>query len=160
MKLKNLLIGTFTILTLIGCGGSDESTVKKYLPGTYTRETESKNTAYYYKEITVKHLKGNEYRITCLDPDDISYIDKKVVVTPSTPDTFDIEISSIQLKQESNSIKQYYIKGFVTNIMSNGTTFSYANQGINKTTGMTLVVAKDIVELTVAGKDISSTRKK
>ncbi|MGY0395029.1 hypothetical protein [Fusobacterium sp. SYSU M8A802] len=160
MKLKNLLIGTFAILTLVGCGGPDESTVKKYLPGTYTRETEPKNTAYYYKEITIKHLKGNEYRITCLDPDDISYIDKKVVVTPSTPDTFDIEISSIQLKQESNSIKQYYIKGFVTNIISNGTTFSYANQGINKTTGMTLVIAKDIVELTVAGKDISSTRKK
>lgn len=162
MKIKNLLVGVVTILALIGCESSDEDTVKKYLPGTYTRETVPKNQAnYYYKEITIKHLKGNEYRITCLDPDEIYYsLDKKVIVTPRTPDVFDMEISSIQLKQESDSIKQYYIKGFVSNIISNGTTFSYANQGINKTTGMTLVVAKDVVELTVAGKDISSTRKK
>ena len=162
MKIKNLLVGVVTILALIGCESSDEDTVKKYLPGTYTRETVPKNQAnYYYKEITIKHLKGNEYRITCLDPDEIYYsLDKKVIVTPRTPDVFDIEISSIQLKQESDSIKQYYIKGFVSNIVSNGTTFSDVENGINNTSIINLIIGKNIVELTFAGHNISSTRKK
>ena len=104
---------------------------------------------------------GNEYRITCLDPDEIYYsLDKKVIVTPRTPDVFDIEISSIQLKQESDSIKQYYIKGFVSNIVSNGTTFSDVENGINNTSIINLIIGKNIVELTFAGHNISSTRKK
>ena len=64
MKLKNLLIGTFTILSLISCGGSDESTVKKYLPGNY--KINSKTGFRYLKELDIKHLKGNEYRIRCI----------------------------------------------------------------------------------------------
>lgn len=162
MKIKNLLIGSITILALIGCGSSDKDIVNKYLPGTYIRETVPKNQAnYYYKEITIKHLKGNEYRITCLDPDEIYYsLDKKVIVTPKTPDIFDIEISSIQLKQESDSIKQYYIKGFVTNIVSNGTTFSDAENGVNNTSMIDLIIGQNIIELTFAGHNISSQRKK
>lgn len=165
MKKSLKLCGALLLSTLlISCGSSDESTVKKYLPGTYIREIgkEKRNKSkYYYKELTIKHLKGNEYRITCLSQDDIYYtLNKEVIIKNETPDTFDIEISSIQLNQESDSIKQYYIKGFVTNIVSNGTTFSYADQGINKTTGMTLLIGKNTVEVTIAGKDISSIRKK
>lgn len=165
MRKSLKLCGALLLSTLlISCGSSDEDTVKKYLPGTYIREIgkEKRNKIrYYYKELTIKHLKGNEYRITCLSQDDIYYtLDKEVIIKNETPDTFDIEISSIQLNQESDSIKQYYIKGFVTNIVSNGTTFSYADQGINKTTGMTLLIGKNTVEVTIAGKDISSIRKK
>lgn len=165
MRKSLKLCGALLLSTLlISCGSSDEDTVKKYLPGTYIREIgkEKRNKIrYYYKDLTIKHLKGNEYRITCLSQDDIYYtLDKEVIIKNETPDTFDIEISSIQLNQESDSIKQYYIKGFVTNIVSNGTTFSYADQGINKTTGMTLLIGKNTVEVTIAGKDISSIRKK
>lgn len=166
MRKSLKLCGALLLSTLlISCGSSDESTVKKYLPGTYTRVLNKGDKRgvgnYSNKEISIKHLKGNEYRITCLDQDDIYYtLDKKVIVEARTPDTFDMEISSIQLNQESDSIKQYYIKGFVTNIVSNGTTFSYADQGVNKATGMTLLIGKNTIEVRIAGKDISSIRKK
>lgn len=158
------LCGALLLSTLlISCGSSDEDTAKKYLPGTYTRQVEKEKRhkiRYYYKEIAIKHLKGNEYRITCLSQDDISLKHGQEIIKNETPDTFDIEISSIQLNQDGDSIKEYYIKGFVTNIVSNGTSFSYADQGINKTTGMTLLIGKNTIEVTMAGKHISSIRKK
>ena len=166
MKKSLKLCGALLLSTLlISCGSSDEDTVKKYLPGTYTRilNKEDKRGVgnYSNKEITIKHLKGNEYRITCLDQDDIYYtFDKKVVVEARTPDTFDFEISSITLNQKTDSVAKYYIKGIVTNIVSNGTSFSDADEGINSTSILDLIVGKNLVEVTLGGNDISSIRKK
>ena len=36
-KSLKLFFGILLSVLLIGCGSSDEKTVKKYLPGTYTR---------------------------------------------------------------------------------------------------------------------------
>ncbi len=157
MKIKNLLIATTTILALVGCGSSDEDIVKKYLPGTYTRLNidDKKPVAFgFYKELTIKHLKGNEYRITCLDRDWYWNEEKP------TPDTFDFEISSVTLKQESDSIKSYKIQGFVSNVVNNGSTYSYADSGINESGGIDFIVGKNEVEVLIWGSGLSSTRKK
>ena len=158
MKIKNLLVGVVTILALIGCGSSDEDTVKKYLPGTYTRELKKGELVGfgYNKELTIKHLKGNEYRITCQGNDSIVWGEVEVL----TPDTFDFEISSIKLKQKSDSISEYTIQGFVTNIVTNGTTISYADQGINYKGGITFIIGKNTVETLIWGNSFSSIRKK
>lgn len=157
MKIKNLLVGAVTILALIGCGSSDEDTIKKYLPGTYTRiDIDDKQPVAFgfYKELTIKHLKGNEYRITCLDRDWYWNEEKP------TPDTFDFEISSITLNEKSDSINKYYIKGIVTNIVHNGSSFSYADQGINYSGAITLTIGKNEVEAQISGVGLSSIRKK
>ena len=157
MKIKNLLVGAVTILALIGCGSSDEDTVNKYLPGTYTRINidDKQPVAFgFYKELTIKHLKGNEYRITCLDRD-WHWNEEK-----PTPDTFDFEISSITLNEKSDSINKYYIKGIVTNIVHNGSSFSYADQGINYSGAITLTIGKNEVEAQISGVGLSSIRKK
>lgn len=157
MKIKNLLIGSATILALIGCESSNEDIVKKYLPGTYTRLNidDKKPVAFgFYKELTIKHLKGNEYRITCLDRDWYWNEEKP------TPDTFDFEISSVTLKQESDSIKSYKIQGFVSNVVNNGSTYSYADSGINESGGIDFIVGKNEVEVLIWGSGLSSTRKK
>lgn len=157
---KNLkLCGALLLSTLlISCGSSDESTVKKYLPGTYTRELKKGEMVGfgYNKELTIKHLKKNEYRITCQGNDKVFLGEIEVL----TPDTFDFEISSIKLKQKSDSISEYSIQGFVTNIVADGTTVSYAEEGINSTGGITLIIGKNTVEALVWGNSFSSIRKK
>lgn len=155
MRKSLKLCGALLLSTLlISCGSSDESTVKKYLPGTYTRYVNDKEPVAFgfYKELTIKHLKGSEYRIDCTGRD---WYGKSV-----TPDTFDFEISSIELDQKSDSIKKYAIKGFVTNVVTNGTTISYADSGINYTGGITLIVGKNTVETLIWGSGLSSLRKK
>lgn len=166
MRKSLKLCGALLLSTLlISCGSSDQDTAKKYLPGTYTRVLNKEDKRgvgnYSNKEITIKHLKANEYRITCLNQDDIYYsLDKKVIIEARTPDVFDIEISSITLNQETDSIKKYYIKGIVTNVVSNGTSFSDADEGINVTSILYLTVGKNLVEVTLGGTNISSIRKK
>lgn len=159
MKKSLKLCGALLLSTLlISCGSSDESTVKKYLPGTYTRELKKGEMVGfgYNKELTIKHLKKNEYRITCQGNDTLVWGEVK----ERTPDTFDFEISSIKLKQKSDSISEYSIQGFVTNVVADGTTTSYAEDGINSTGGITLIVGKNTVEALVWGKSFSSIRKK
>lgn len=163
--MKKLICGALLSVLFISCGSSDQDTAKKYLPGTYTRVLNKEDKRgvgnYSNKEITIKHLKANEYRITCLNQDDIYYsLDKKVIIEARTPDVFDIEISSITLNQETDSIKKYYIKGIVTNVVSNGTSFSDADEGINVTSILYLTVGKNLVEVTLGGTNISSIRKK
>ncbi|WP_291259321.1 hypothetical protein [Fusobacterium sp.] len=159
MKLKNLLIGTFTILSLIGCSGSDESTVKKYLPGNY--KINSETGFRYFKELDIKHLKGNEYRIKCIGNDSISgYINGPSKTIVETPDVFDFEISSITLNQKSDSVSKYYIKGFVTNILENGSTISYADNKINYAGAIILTIGKNEVQALITGKTIPAVRKK
>ena len=158
MKIKNLLVGSITILALLGCESSNDDIVKKYLPGTYTRELKKGELVGfgYNKELIIKHLKGNEYRITCQGNDSITWGEVEVL----TPDTFDFEISSINLKQKSDSISEYTIRGFVTNIITNGTTTSYADQGINYTGGITFIIGKNTIETLIWGNSFSSIRKK
>lgn len=159
MRKSLKLCGALLLSTLlISCGSSDESTVKKYLPGTYTRQLEKGEMVGfgYDKELIIKRLKGNEYRITCQGNDTLVWGEVKEL----TPDTFDFEISSIKLEQESASIKKYSIKGFVTNVVADGTTVSYAEEGINSTGGITLIIGKNTVEALVWGNSFSSIRKK
>ncbi len=159
MRKSLKLCGALLLSTLlISCGSSDESTVKKYLPGTYTRQLKKGEMVGfgYDKELTIKHLKKNEYRITCQGNDTLVWGEVKEL----TPDTFDFEISSIKLKQKSDSISEYSIQGFVTNIVADGTTVSYAEEGINSTGGITLIIGKNTVEALVWGNSFSSIRKK
>lgn len=166
---KKLNLCTALILStlLVSCGSTEESTVKKYLPGTYIKQHEKgENIGFgYHKEITIKNLKGNEYRITCIGNDKTRYArdeNSKVIEVKDikTPDVFDIEISSISLNQKSDSVEKYYIEGIVTNIVSNGTTFSAADKGINNTAILNFVIGKNIVELNLGGNALYSTRKK
>jgi len=111
---KLLKIAIFTLLTIlfISCGNSGENEVKKSLPGTYTEQVkEGEPIGFeYFKEIIIKHLKGNEYRIiSCIGHD-----------REATQDICDIEISFIELKEKSDSVQKYYIKGIVTNIVTDG----------------------------------------
>lgn len=76
-----------------------------------------------------------------------------------TPDTFDYEISSITLKEKSDSISKYYIKGFITNVVSDGSTYSYANYGVNHSGSLTLIIGKKDVEVMMSGSSLSSIRK-
>lgn len=159
MRKSLKLCGALLLSTLlISCGSSDESTVKKYLPGTYTRQLKKGEMVGfgYDKELTIKHLKKNEYRITCQGNDTLVWGEVKEL----TPDTFDFEISSIKLKQKSDSISEYSIQGFVTNIVADGTTVSYAEEGINSTGGITLIIGKNTVEALIWGDSFSSIRKK
>ena len=166
-KSLKLLFGILLTMLFISCGSSDESVVEKYLPGTYTKERKEGEKAPFgfYKNLTIEHLKGNEYRITCQDRDDedVRFIGGERVVTKitqETPDIYDFEISSIKLKQKSDSISEYSIEGFVTNIIENGTTISYANREVNYSGGMTLIIGKNTVEVLVWGNSLSSVRKK
>lgn len=159
MRKSLKLCGALLLSTLlISCGSSDEDTVKKYLPGTYTRELKKgKMVGFgYNKELIIKRLKGNEYRISCQGNDKVFLGEVEVL----TPDIFDFEISSIKLEQESASIKKYSIKGFVTNIVADGTTASYARKGVNGTGGITLIIGKNTVEALIWGDSFSSIRKK
>ncbi|WP_288875334.1 hypothetical protein [uncultured Fusobacterium sp.] len=159
MRKSLKLCGALLLSTLlISCGSSDEDTVKKYLPGTYTRELKKGEMVGfgYNKELIIKRLKGNEYRISCQGNDKVFLGEVEVL----TPDIFDFEISSIKLEQESASIKKYSIKGFVTNIVADGTTASYARKGVNGTGGITLIIGKNTVEALIWGDSFSSIRKK
>lgn len=158
-KSLKLFFGILLSVLFISCGSSDEKIVKKYLPGTYTRQhKEGESIGFgYNKELTIKHLKGNEYRITCLG-NDRHYSNGEVETL--TPDTYDFEISSIELTQKSDSIAEYYIRGFVTEIIGNGTTISYADFKMNHSGGITLIVGKNIVEVKISGTGLSSIRKK
>ncbi|SKA10900.1 hypothetical protein SAMN02745174_02570 [Cetobacterium ceti] len=159
--MKNLLFGLFVVLVFVSCG-SNESAVKKYLPGNYSQlNKEKKSIGFgYYKEVTIKHLKGNEYRINCTANDMKYYIDRKLTKVVKTPDIFDFEISSVTLKQKSDSIAKYYIDGFVTNIIENGTTFSEADRGINSVVIISLTIGKNEVEALIGGKSLPAIRKK
>ena len=158
-KSIKIFFGILLAILFISCGSSNESVIEKYLPGTYTRQhKEGEDIGFgYNKELTIKHLKGNEYRITCIG-NDRHYSSGKIEVL--TPDTYDFEISSIELEQKSDSISEYYIRGFVTNVIEDGTTYSYADSGVNKDGAITLVIGKDIVEAKIAGKTLSSIREK
>lgn len=159
MRKSLKLCGALLLSTLfISCGSSDEDTVKKYLPGTYTRELKKGEMVGfgYNKELIIKRLKGNEYRISCQGNDKVFLGEVEVL----TPDIFDFEISSIKLEQESASIKKYSIKGFVTNIVADGTTASYARKEVNGTGGITLIIGKNTVEALIWGDSFSSIRKK
>ena len=161
-KSLKLIFGILLSVLFISCGSSDEKIVKKYLPGTYTREVEkSQRHKFYYKKLAIEHLKGNEYRITCQDKDDIYYtLDKKIIEKVETPDIFDFEISSIEVNEKSDSVSEYYIRGFVTNVIANGTSYSYADQGVNYKGGITLIIGKNTVEAKISGLGLSSIRKK
>lgn len=157
--MKNLLFGLFIVLVFMSCG-SNESTVKKYLPGNYSQlNKEKKRTFGFYKKLDIKHLKGNVYRISCIDRDDITYINGKRTKVVKTPDIFDFEISSVTLKQKSDSMEKYYIEGFVINVVQNGTTISYANS-INKSGAITLTVGKSEIEALISGVGLPAIRKK
>ncbi|WP_300356921.1 hypothetical protein [Fusobacterium sp.] len=161
-KFFKLVCCTLLATLFISCGSSDESIVKKYLPGTYTQKQDLKSNFGYYTEYSVKHLKGNEYRISCVSNDTVyrnndGSIKERI---EKTPDVFDFEISSITLNQKSDSISKYYIKGFVTNVIENGTTYSSANKGINNTGAITLTIGKNEVQVLVAGESIPVVRKK
>lgn len=162
-KFFKLVCCTLLITLFISCGSSDESIVKKYLPGSYSRvhKKDSEIGFGYLKELNIKHLKGNEYRISCVGNDSTSgYINGPSKTEIKTPDVFDFEISSITLNQKSDSISKYYIKGFVTNVIENGTTYSFANKGINYTGSITLIIGKNEVQALVAGNSIPAVRKK
>lgn len=154
-----LFCGALLSTLLISCGSSNESVVEKYLPGTYTRQhKEGEDIGFgYNKELIIKPLKGNEYRITCVGNDKYSFGGKIKVLTP---DTYDFEVSSIELIQKSDSIAEYYIRGFVTDIIGNGTTISYADYEINYKGGITLIIGKNTVEAKISGDGLSSIRKK
>ena len=157
-----LLIGVMLLLSLISCN-SDESTVKKSLPGVYTRDIPKGEpiASGYDKEVIVKHLKGNEYRISCTGNNSYSSNSNgEEFVETHTPDVFDFEISSVKVKQKSDSISEYSIQGFVTNVVENGTTISYADDGINNDGGITLIIGKNTVEILIWGNSFSSIRKK
>lgn len=158
-KSLKLLFGILLTMLFISCGSSDESVVEKYLPGTYTRQhKEGESIGFgYSKELKIEHLKGNEYRVTCVG-NDRHYFGGRVEVL--TPDIYDFEISSIELTQKSDSISQYYIRGFVTNIVEDGTSFSDADDGVNEKTILDLIIGKNVVEVTIGGKGLSSVRKK
>ena len=154
-KSLKLIFGILLSVLFISCGSSDEKIVKKYLPGTYTRYdiNDKEPVAFgFYKELTIEHLKGNEYRITGTGRD---WYGKS-----KTPDTFDFEISSIELNGKSDSVSEYYIRGFVTNVIANGTSYSYADQGVNYKGGITLIIGKNTVEAKISGLGLSSIRKK
>lgn len=159
--MKNLLFGLFIVLVFVSCG-SNESTVKKYLPGNYSQlNKENKKTAFgFYKKIDIKHLNKSVYRINCVDRDDIEYIDGKRTKVIKTPDIFDFEISSVTLKQKSDSVAKYYVQGLITNIVKNGTTISSADEGINESILMYLTVGKNEVEVLVIGVGLPAIRKK
>lgn len=168
-KSIKIFFGILLAILFISCGSSNESMVEKYLPGTYTRNNRVEGEPdfeSYFKELKIEHLKGNEYRLICIGKDEWSskYDDnlgRRIdTLEPGTPDIFDFEISSIELEQKSDSISEYYIRGFVTNIVENGTTISYAESGINYKGAITLVIGKNTVEAKVAGKTLSSVREK
>jgi major membrane immunogen (membrane-anchored lipoprotein) len=155
MRKSLKLCGALLLSTLlISCGSSDEDTVKKYLPGTYTRHhKEGESIGFgYHKEITIKHLQGNEYRISCISNDKKNFT--------FTPDVFDFEISSINLNQKTDSVEKYFIKGIITNIVSDGTTFSAADNGINNTNILNFVIGKNTVEVNLGGNGLLSIKKK
>ena len=158
-KFFKLVCCTLLITLFISCGSSDESIVKKYLPGNYKINSETGSR--YFKELNIKHLKGNEYRISCIGNDSISgYINGPSKTIVETPDIFDFEISSITLNQKSDSISKYYIKGFVTNVLENGSTISYADNGINYSGAIILTIGKNEVQALITGKTIPAIRKK
>lgn len=166
---KNLkLCGALLISTLlVSCGSSEEKTIEKYLPGTYIKQHKKGESIGfgYHKEINIKNLKGKEYRITCIGNDSTSYDrdeNSKIIEVKDirTPDVFDMEISSITLNQKSDSIEKYYIRGFVTNVISNGTTFSAADEGVNNSVSINLIVGKDTVEVNLGADALYSARKK
>lgn len=163
-KFFKLVCCTLLATLFISCGSSDESIVKKYLSGSYSREhkKESEVGFGYDKEITIQHLKGNEFRFTCIGNDRIyrnndGSIKERI---ERTPDVFDYEISSITLKEKSDSVSKYYIKGFITNVVSDGTTHSHANYGVNHSGSVTLIVGKNSVEIMMPGSSLSTIRKK
>lgn len=158
-KSLKLFFGILLSVLFISCGSSDEKIVKKYLPGTYTRQhKEGESIGFgYNKELTIKHLKGNEYRVTCVRNDRYSSSGK---IKTSTPDTYDFEISSITLSEKTDSVSKYFIEGIVTNVVENGTSFSDADEGVNESTILDLIIGKNVVEVTLGGKSLSSIRKK
>ena len=158
-KSLKLLFGILLTMLFISCGSSDESVVEKYLPGTYTRQhKEGESIGFgYNKELKIEHLKGNEYRVTCVR-NDKHFSDGEVMV--STPDIYDFEISSITLNEKTDSVSKYFIEGIVTNVVENGTSFSDADEGVNESTILDLVIGKNVVEVTLGGKSLSSVRKK
>lgn len=167
MKKIKIACGILLSTLLISCGSSEENNVKKYLPGTYTRQhKEGESIRFgYHKEVTIKHLKENQYRITCIENDDIIYTrdDQSRVVTKKiskTPDVYDMEISSITLKQKTDSAEKYYIEGIVTNVVANGTTFSSANKGVNNTAILNFIIGKNSVEVNLGGNGLLAVRKK
>ena len=166
-KSLKLLFGILLTMLFISCGSSDESVVEKYLPGTYTRELKEGEKAPFgfYKNLTIEHLKGNEYRITCQDRDDedVRFIGGERVVTKvtqETPDIYDFEISSITLNEKTDSVSKYFIEGIVTNVVENGKSFSDADEGVNESTILDLIIGKNVVEVTLGGKSLSSIRQK
>ena len=161
MSIKKKLFSILLLSSLmLGCGFSEESTVKKYLPGTYTRNHKTGDDIIlgYYKELKIQKLSSNEYRISCIKNDELDRNGK--ILEIYTPDIFDIEISSISPIQKSDSIKEYYINSFVTNIIQDGTTFSDADSGVNSKNIIKLLVEKDTVEVKVVRKFLSSIKKK
>lgn len=166
-KSLKLIFGILLSVLFISCGSSDEKIVKKYLPGTYIKERKEGEIIPfgYDKEIKIKHLKGSEYRVTCIGNDHVyrtrdengRKIEK---ITPKTPDVYDFEISSITLNQETESVKKYFIKGIVTNIIEDGTTFSDADNGVNDTVILNFVVGKNIVEVNLGGYGPLAVREK
>lgn len=159
MKKSMKLFGILLSVLFISCGSSDEDVVKKYLPGTYTRELkEGEKAPYGYdKEINIEHLKGSEYRITCVR-NDMHFSNGEVMVF--TPDIYDFEISSITLNQETENVKKYFIKGVLTNVVEDGTTSSDADEGVNDTVILNFVVGKNIVEVNLGGYGPLAVREK
>lgn len=158
-KTIKIFFGILLTMLFISCGSSNESMVEKYLPGTYTRQhKEGDDIGFGYdKEIIIKHLKGDKYRVTCIG-NDRHYSSGEIEVL--TPDTYDFEISSITLSEKTNSVSKYFVEGIVTNVVEDGTTFSDADDGVNESTILDLVIGENVVEVMLGGSSLSSIRKK
>lgn len=120
---------------------SAEYTVGKFLPGTYIRYSNGKylTTERSYKELMIKHLQGNKYRI--------SYNDFEYNGKNKTPNIFDFKIDSINLKGKRDSIEKYHLSGTVTNIISNGATAFNDKFRVNSSGIISLTVSKNIIEV-------------
>lgn len=51
------------------------------------------------------------------------------------------------MERDPLSIQKYYVKGIVTNVVADGTTSSYADEGINYSGAIELIVGKNNVEI-------------
>lgn len=120
---------------------STEYIVGKSLPGTYIRYS-NKNyltTERSYKKLIIKHLQGNEYRIS-----------SKVLEhngKNKTLDIFDFKIDSVGLKVKRNSIEKYHLKGTITNIISNESIAFNDKLRVNSSCIISLIVSKNIIEI-------------
>ncbi|MGL5569259.1 MAG: hypothetical protein ACRDB9_08455 [Cetobacterium sp.] len=164
-KILNITVLCLMSFIFFSCGSPEqkaEKEVKKYLQGTYTL-TGEKN-GHYFKEITIKHLEKNIYRISCTYKDEIlkdRFGKETGEIRTKTPDIFDVDIYSFETKGNSDSIQEYVVKYYVTNVVENGTTISSANYGIGENSGLEIKIFNNKVGVIFWGmSQFYSERKK